>query len=337
VEILPGLPVQPGWSVNYQASQAFTSPAVVAGQSVLAGSADGHLYSVDRLGGNQRWRLSVGAPIDFAPAVLDNVVYVATRNGGIFALENQGNSANILWEEELQIPPSTGFNIGGDVLFIGGMTDGAHRLIAVDREDGDILREFPTTGNYLHYPAIGDQLIYVGDEKLWALDVHNGEEIWSRGTGNNVSAPPLYTRPGVVALAELYMADEGERLYALDANTGRELWNREADGLVTGLAADDSRLFASGNSFVMAVDRDDGERLWGAGVAGPVLGGPIVDGERILVVTQNGSVQFLEAASGGLLDEATLPNFAVGAAAVSGEWIFVPAEDGGMYAFRQAR
>ena len=82
-------------------------------------------------------------------------------------------------------------------------------------------------------PAIGQETLYVGADRLWALDVNlwfNLETIWISNDVFNVSTAPVYSTPGVMRPAELYVADQSGRVFALDANTGAKVWEHGFGG-----------------------------------------------------------------------------------------------------------
>ncbi len=62
------------------------------------------------------------------------------------------------------------------------------------------------------------------------------------------------------------------------------------------------------------------------------MGGPLVDANRLIVVTQFGNIQFLEVQTGASINGTIIPAAAGGAAAVSGPWLYVPGADGRLYA-----
>lgn len=332
VATLPIPPLSQPWPNVAQAGGAFSSPAAVFGSSVLAGSLDNHLYSFDITNGSQRWRFNVGAPIRVAPMIYAGGIYVADDSRTVRMLEDRGNGAAEIWRRPVALPVITSFNIYSDTLFFGIGEGANHTLIAMHRDSTQILREYPTSGPGLRFPTIGDQLVYVADGYIDALDVVNGELVWSRPDITDIIADPVYSTPGPRALAELYIATATNRIYLLDANTGDEVWNIDTGEAATGLAVNDTTLFVAGNGYVKAISRRDNNILWRAGVGGQVMGGPLVDGARVLVITQAGNAQFLDATNGAPLGSAIISAPAGGAGAVSGPWIYVPGADGRLYA-----
>ncbi len=332
---LPKPPLVTSWPPA-QAAQALISPVAISNASVIVASADNHLYSFDRTNGNQRWRFNIGQQVRMAPAVDNGHIYVADVTGRIFAFEDRGNEAVQIWQSSIAIPPVSSFNIISDTLFISGMKDTDHRVFTINRDDGTIIRTFTTTGNGLQYPTLGDQLLYVADGNLVALDLYTNEVVWVRDDIGAITTPPAYSSPGVKRLAELYVATGNNRIFSLNANTGKEIWNFNSGEPATGLAVNKGALFVSGNGYVKAISRDTGEQLWRAAVNGPVLGGPLVDDTQILALTQSGAIFFLDSSTGNTLGAFGLTP-AAGAPAVSENQIFAPGNNGGLYAMKEGQ
>jgi outer membrane protein assembly factor BamB len=345
---LPNPPVDYAWPNQAQAGAALISPVIVSGSSVLVASADNHLYSFDRLNGNQRWRYDFDQPVRYAPVVRGSTIYAVDQSGRLFALEDRGNEAVPVWENPLALaqPPISGLNIysGTLLLYLGNAT--THQLYAVDSVESEII-DFtsPTNiGSGPRYPVLGDQLVYVYDAELAntdgslaALDINDLSEIWRLPDVVSPTSLPIYAWPGVEAVADLYIAGSDNRIYSIDANTGSIRWSFDNGEMATGLAANGITLFISGDGYVKAVSRDTNELFWRTPVSGQVLGGPFVDGEQVIVFTASGSIHFLNAATGNVNNSAVIPAQANAPGAISGEWLFVPGANGTLYALREAQ
>lgn len=334
---LPSLPNQPfnsnAWPSVAQAGQALVSAPAVGLSSVLVGSADNHLYSFDRLNGNQRWRVNLERPVRVSPIIYDDEIFVVDETGLMRAFEDHGNDAVQIWSASAGQPPLTSFNVYSDTLFLAvGQPGTSHQLLSIDRDTGERIRSFDVTGPGLRYPVIGDQLVYAADGLLWALDVFDGSIVWSRTDIQNFTAGPIYATPGVVGLAELYVVDGNNRIFCLDANTGVELWNFDNGEAATSLGLTDAALIVAGNGYVKAISRESVTQLWRTGVGGTVLGSPMSDASHVMALTQGGNLTYLDPATGSTLVSFVIPVQAGGAAAVSESWFFIPGTDGRMYA-----
>ena len=249
-----------------------------------------------------------------------------------------GNEAGLLWQKALPKPPSGSLIVAGNnasKLYIS-TTDGTqHQLFAINRSTGEILSlDFKQTGTKFRSPAVGSQLLYVGGNSVWALDVESFELVWANTEIQNVILPPIYAVEGVVALAELYLVDGANHAYSVDANTGVTLWRYDGNEPITGLAVNDTTLFVAGNGYLKAVTRNkEHKELWRAALNGQAPGGPIVDGEQILMISQNGDIQYVNLTDGSVHNDAPLIKAPLsGAPAVSGLYIFAPSKDNNLYA-----
>ncbi len=339
IQPLPNLSaaVKP-WTTEPQAGGSLVSPAVVAGSSVIVASSDGHLYSFDRVNGNQRWRTNLGQLITVAPAVDNSLVYVADDTGVVRALRDLGNATNEEWSRSLGAPPISGINVFSRTLLINL----SRRVALIDGEDGDLLTGLDLPADP-QYPAIGGQLLYVAADIIRAYDImaliEQGQIdlVWEEPNIANISAAPVYSTPGVQSLAELYVAGGNNRLYSLDANTGKELWNQDNGDAISSIAVNDVMVFVAGNGYIRARSRTDGAEIWSRGIAGQILGGPYVDDQHLFAYLQNGSFLFVNAATGEVLASlAAYPAAATAGAAVSPPYVFGPGNDGKLYSFREA-
>ncbi|GIV67533.1 PQQ-binding-like beta-propeller repeat protein [Caldilinea sp.] len=328
--MLPRPPLFDAWGALTHAGAAFRSPVAVMGPNVIAGNDDGQLYSLNRDVGSQRWRYGLGGVGALAPAVNDGLIYFPYAGNRMVVVQDGGTFANLVSNIDLPGLITTSPTFLNDVVFLGVGEGGAARLVAMKRDNLNDRREvsLPLSSQpRLLQPAIGQEVIYAAGDKVWAIDVNlwSGiEVIWESANLGPIAAPPVYTFPGVIRTAELYVADVSGNLHALDANTGARIWTYPSGAPIAMLAVNDSAVFAAGGGLLRAVSRQNGQLLWTAQTGGNLAGGPFVANDRVLVITQNGAV-FYDANSGAVLDAATFFRSPLLAApAVSQEWLFAP-------------
>ncbi len=340
VPALPRLPLQLGWPAGGQAGLAgggYTSGAIVVGNSVIATSADGHLYCFDRESGSQRWRFFVGEPMRATPLADGGLIFVITESGRLIALEDQGLQAVQRWTQALGVQPRGMVAAAGRILLTARAAD-AERLLILDRGNGATLRNVNLGNAQSQIPAVGGQTVFVASDLVRAIDLFSGEVVWQTTEATSFVTPPLFSAPGVKALAELYAGDASGRLFAFDANAGTVSWIAFVGAAPTGIAANSSTLFASGPGFVRAFTRalrPEGQLLWNVSVAGTPLGGALVDDVRVFVATDGGAFQYLDVVTGALLQGNVQSPTLGGAAAVAGPWIFAPGQNGILFAARE--
>ncbi|MBI1297375.1 PQQ-binding-like beta-propeller repeat protein [bacterium] len=336
--------ILPNWSRQWdspQVIQAFSSPAIVVQQSVIIANEDNHIYAFDRRQGNQRWRYDIGQVVTVGPAAqvtdgnLD--IYVVDRNGRVIALREQGNSASQLWAVSLNVAPKTAINVAGDLVFVTGQNN---HVYAINRFTSALIWEITTTGNVLQYPTAGDQLLYVANQRLTAVDIFNRETIWQSDATlfSEVSAPPVYAYPGAIAMSEVYVSDSNGTVYAFDAANGALLWSYATGQRIDMMAVDRVRLYTVSGQIARAVNRSTGTEVWRQDIGGLIVGGPIVGDGQVLFVTTGGALFIHQGLNGErIAGTSTGATSVVAQPAIGDGQIFIPATNGIIHTLSEER
>jgi outer membrane protein assembly factor BamB len=150
-----------------------SSPALSPDEKTLyVGSFDANLYALDGATGKPRWTFRTRDHIYASPALGDDTVYVASTDGSVYAVDENGRQR---WRYDTGDPvrssPVLGKDPrGGRIVYVGS-SDG--RLYALDAETGRRRWSYDTTPddpvlrdrNDLNgSPALGTRGVYIGGE-----------------------------------------------------------------------------------------------------------------------------------------------------------------------------
>jgi outer membrane protein assembly factor BamB len=127
--------------------------------------------------------------------------------------------------------PPVGLMAGGDNLPpVAVLTEGSHRLVAIDVRTGEPRWRFASrSGTEFRMTKAGRMLLVTcGEEAIHALDMATGEGVWRFAEGGCFQLKPLVSHEIVVAAA-LRGRREGA-LFAIDLYTGQPRWQRELSG-----------------------------------------------------------------------------------------------------------
>lgn len=192
-----------------------STPAIADGV-VFVGSADGIVYALSLEDGAERWRYETeGVSFDSgefgfdrrsiiaSPAVVDGTVYVGSRDGYMYALEQATGVRK--WRISHQVSwAMSSPSVLGEALF-SGTSDGdfVHR---VDVGTGEEVWRFVAEGFTWSSPALVGSTVYIGDDggNLHAVDAESGVVRWSFKAGGGVDSSP-WVADGVV----YFGADDG--------------------------------------------------------------------------------------------------------------------------------
>ncbi|HEX8653758.1 MAG TPA: PQQ-binding-like beta-propeller repeat protein [Allosphingosinicella sp.] len=304
---LAGVPVTlPPAEVNADWAQGGGSASKSMGHVAL-GTAPAPAWSVSiGRGSSQNARLAA------APVVGGGRVYTIDSQAVVRAFNPDNGS--VAWQHQLTSAQASGrTHFGGGVSFDGGRVyavNGAGDAAALDAATGAVIWQVRPGGPLRGTPTVAADTVYVvsQDNQLYALNVANGEQRWTRSGAAEASgvfgvASPAFAQSTVVAG---YSSGE---LAAYRYENGQEVWSDALTrtSVTTSVSAlsdidadpviDQGRVFAIGQGGRMvAVELNTGQRVWELNVAG--IATPWVAGDWVFVVTEQAQLLAIARASG---------------------------------------
>lgn len=213
------------------------SPPTIANGVVYFGSGDvreldrGLFLAVDLKTGQERWRLTTGKIESKSPLVVDDLVYLASDNLNLYALD--AHSGRVVWKFPFALPhymvightaPAYAdgtIYFGGSGLKLDGTSTYAS-LFALDARTGALKWQFAPRGraNVRSDDRLQDMVAVAGgvvygksDNFLFAVDASTGRQRWI------FTAPRAITVPAVSA-SRAYVGCFDGNVYVLDSATG---------------------------------------------------------------------------------------------------------------------
>lgn len=169
--------------------------AIVATKGVVGGF--GVVHGLDLVTGNEVWNYTAESQIIATPAVVNNIIYIATFGGG-----------------------------GG-----GGGAGGWLR--AINEPTGRVLWQWqaPLGVGFYASPAVADGRVYVATYSetsttygIYAFNQTTGRLLWARTLDSPIKSSPT-VKDGRVYVATTARGSTPARLHALAESTGTKLWN----------------------------------------------------------------------------------------------------------------
>lgn len=289
----------------------FLSPALkqaAGGFGCAAPQTEGKLAAVNTSDGNRLWEVSLEAsrptgggfgcapttmPVAIygPPAVAGDLVYIAGYNGRIYAISASTRLSQDKYLDETNPQPIIGGPVAaGDMVYLGGSDGKVYALNATSLEKE---WEFRTGGKIWSTPAIDGDTLYVGsfDKKLYALDAGDGTKKWEFETeGAIISTPLVYDNT-------VYIGSLDRHLYAVDTTDGSLRWRFMAGSWFW------AKPIISGNTvYAPCLDRKvyvlnaetGGEVVDAINLGGPVSSSPVLDGNLVIIASEEGKVYALD-------------------------------------------
>src|SRR5215471_5286536 len=301
-----------------------TGGAIVGSPSVADGvvyiaSMDGNLYAVDQETGKEKWKYKSRMPIASSPAVLDGTVYFVSSLGALGALD--AKSGNIKWA----LP--TEYERKFEAKNLHGYPSAAQTV----PDAWDLFTSSPTVVNGKVYFGSGDGNVY-------AADAQTGTLLWKFATKDVVHASPAVVN-GVV-----YIGSWDSHFYAIDAQTGLEKWSLNTGedptihnqvGFQSSPAVVDGVVYVGcRDAHVYALDAASGRKKWDYPTSKSwVIGTPAVRDGLVYVGTSDSSrFMALDAKTGRLRFNFDAKAYMFSSAALAGDLAYVGDHNGRLYA-----
>jgi outer membrane protein assembly factor BamB len=320
---------------KFELTKEYCRDPVVAGDTAYIGSVDGHMYAIDLVRGELRWKFNAEDWVDYSPAVSAGTVYFGSvmgdtdRSGHLFAVDAATGTEKWRFESPRYGVSSSPAIVDGTVYFGAG----DHHLYALNaltgkKEwsfDGSVV--FSSSSSQVGTPAIADSTVYFGHgNRLTAVELGAEAEKWTFSLAN-VSTCSVVS-DGVV----YFGADIDFHIYAVDLLSGQEKWKFNAGRILYPPAVHDGVVYAVSFDNLHALEAQTGAVQWTVNTVRESLTAPVIIDDTIIV----GAGKFLLA-----LDRASGQEkwrFEAGDAittpAISDGVVYFWSEDGYFYAVR---
>lgn len=304
---------------------AFRTQAPVVGSPVAAdgvvyvASLDTHLYAIDQETGKEKWKFKSRLPIASTPAVTADTVYVVTATGALAAIDRATGT------------PKWVFAAEHERRFEAKNLHGYPSAAQTIPDAWDLFLSSPAVGRGKVFFGAGDGAVYAVDEKSGLLQ-------WKFGTGDVV-----HTSPAIVDQT-VYVGSWDSTLYALDADSGLKRWGFEAGrdpaihnqvGFQSSPAVVDGVVYVGcRDAHVYALDAATGRKKWDYPTSKSwVVGTPAVkDGVVYVGTSDGGRFLALDARNGRLKWNFSARANIFSSAALAGDLAYVGAHNGRLYA-----
>jgi outer membrane protein assembly factor BamB len=335
------LAVKPLWQGSVgKAGRGHFVPAVVR-DAVYAADQDGNVVRLDAASGSVVWRVNVTRALIGGVGADASTVVVASSEGEIVALENDGRER---WRarvsSEVLAPPV----VDGELVVVRS-TDS--RLFALDAKDGRRRWVYQRAQPSLAVRSATGAVLQSGfvfsgfsGGKLVAVAATNGGLRWEgnvslpKGTTEIERVTDVVGMPWVGDREACAVSFQG-RVACFDLTKGQQLWARPMSSS-SGLGVDARYVFvAEDKGAVSAVDRSTGNSLWRQDRLGNrVLSAPLPLGREIAIGDIEGYVHLLARETGAFVGRVATDGSQIAAPPVRlPNGFLVQTVKGGLFAF----
>jgi outer membrane protein assembly factor BamB len=313
---------------TFKAGDSIEGAAAVADGVVYVASMDQHLYALDLATGKENWKYRA-RPFKAPPSYRSGLVYVGDEEGRFHCVDASTGKSRWTFEAGAEIP--SGANFAGDAVLFGSADEHLYCL----SPEGKLKWKFRLTGGpVMGSPAVvGDRVLVSGcDSTLHVLDAGTGKELAAVQLGGQTAAAPA------VSGAQVYLPTMTNHVLAIDWKKAEVLWDyaaprRQQPFYASAAVTDDLVIAGSRDKQVHAIDRKSGNPAWTFATRNRVDSSPVVVGRRVVVGSLDGNLYVLDLAKGTELKKLKLDGAIAASPAVAGECLVIGTTKGTVYCF----
>lgn len=293
------------------AGSAFGGGIAYADGRIFLGTGYAEVIAVDAATGKELWRQSVVAPVRSPPTVADGRVFAVTVDNQLEVLA--AADGRKLWTHTGT--PETAGLVGG----------------ASPAVEGDVV------------------VVAYSSGEIFALRVENGRQLWSdnlaatRRTDALSALADIRGRP-VIDRGRVFAISHSGRMVAIDLRTGERSWEQDIGGTETPWVAGDFVYVISNEGELICLTRLDGRIRWVQELpryedpkkkSGPMVwSGPVLGGDRLIVVASNGEAMTYSPYTGEALGRVVLPDGTFVTPILADRTLYVLTDDANLIAIR---
>ncbi|TQV86893.1 outer membrane protein assembly factor BamB [Aliikangiella coralliicola] len=335
------------WSVSIGDGTTDTtvkvSPVFAYGKIFVAENS-GQIAAVNHENGDIVWRTELETEIGGGPAVANDLVAVGTQHGELVVLSAEDGS--IKWRKSVSSEVISSPAIGDGYVVVNSV-DG--KITAFDAETGEqkwfydqLIPSLTLRGNSSPVIAGGGAISGFSNGKLAVFLLQNGRMAWEKtitapiGRSEIQKLVDVDIRPQVAG-ANIYVASYNGNLASLDARNGEVNWQRELSTFQEITVSELILLVTHENSFVSAVNRDNGIILWTQkSLHRRQLTPPVAVGDKVAAADFEGYLHWFSRQNGEMLSREQIDSDGISAAPlVIEDKIILLGNSGTLYAVKQ--
>ncbi len=314
---------------KFKTGNAIESAAAIVDGVVYVASGDQHLYAIDLKTGQQKWKTPLDAPIKASPAVNKDRVYVGNSDGKFFALDTA--TGKILWTFDTSGEITGGANFHGDNILVGCHNNALFCISPAGAKLWEFRIEGPVNGSVA---VAGDRTFVAGcDSLLHVLDAKTGKNLGEVDLGGQTGATAAVLGDSV------YVGTMSNQVVAINWKTLKKTWLFEnprkqqpfysSASVTEGLVVVGCR-----DKKLYAIDRATGKEKWSFIAEGMIDGSPLVAGSRVYVgsLHSDGHFHVLDLATGKkVMPKLELDSAVTGSPAAGPDCVLIGTEKGTLY------
>ncbi len=193
---------------DYKYGAIFSTPVYKDGVIYAAGK-NTLVYAFVANRAAKRWRFGIGSPAYSSPVVVDDVLYIGTFDGKLYAIKTPSKKPTAKWKKDLGSWIYASPVVIDKKIYIGTKKG---EIFSLNVEDGSVIWKMKLCNSINSTMAVtAGNIGFVGcmDGNLHAVDLDKGKSVWSIAVLGGINSSPA------VSQGMVFFSSKDGNLYAL--------------------------------------------------------------------------------------------------------------------------
>lgn len=284
------------------------------------------------------WSYETRGEVLSSPAVADGKVYVGSRDGVLYCLDE--NTGSVIWN----------YNTWSRIYFSSPVVENGRVLISsgkthcLNKTSGTEIWSYES-GSPDSSPAVANTKVFVSSvnpyNAVYCIDTNSGKLIWRwNGTPpqyvaeNESRIYPLFSPTAVDG--KVFVGSSDGNFYCLNENTGELIWSCKMGCVEKPPTVLGSKVIVGSNDAkIYCLNKNTGELIWSYETGGSVDSSPAVTDGKVFASSWNGNIYCLDEDTGKLIWRYKTGDNIKSSPAVADGKVFVGSDDNKIYCLNE--
>jgi len=247
-----------------------TTPLLVYKSNIIFADDTGTIFNINKYG-KIYWKKNIYKKVykkiykNLVFSIYENNIYVADNIGFIYAL-NLSNG-EITWIKNYGIPIRSNIKIFDNKIFL---IDQTNKILCFNTEDGTLIWDIHSISSFIKSQNLlsiavtkkGELFVITSSADLFKINSETGRIIWSRNTASTLyaDATDFFNSSNLVIDTDKIFFSSDTSTYSLDLNTGNEIWvNQNVTSIATPVISGDNIFVVTNNGYLVILNKADGK------------------------------------------------------------------------------
>jgi outer membrane protein assembly factor BamB len=252
------------------------SSPLISGDNIIFGDDTGTIFNINK-NGKIKWKKNVYKKVykkiykNLTFFIYKNKIYISDNIGFIYSIDLY--NGKLIWIKNHGIPLKSKIKVFGDKIFIINQDN---RLLCLDLKDGSIIWDLRSISTFIKSQHLlgltiskeGEIIILTSSSDLIKIDSNSGGIYWSLNiTGTtSPSATDFFKSSDIVINNNDVIFSTSSSIFSFNLNTGYLNWSKNIYSTNTPIIDGNYIFSVTNNGYFVNIDRKSGDIIWSTNI-----------------------------------------------------------------------